>query len=85
MDDPQILNHLGLSDDDLRDYLTKFGNFYSSLNDAQKAFAARSMPSPDVTKAAAAVGPGVSPDRYKAFLAARSANPAVPSFMCPTA
>ncbi len=83
MDDSQILNHLGLSDADLRDYLTKFGQFYGSLNDAQKAFAARSMPSADLNKAAASVGPGVPPDRYQAFMAARSANPSVASYMCP--
>jgi len=79
MDDSVYLNHLGLSDGDLRDYITKFSAFYNSLNDAQKRFAEKAKPTTDLSAVPAALGSDATPQSYRSFLAQRGV---APSDMC---
>jgi hypothetical protein len=67
--DQQILNAIGLSEDDTADLIRKHQAYLDSLNPAQRAVVARAMPSWD--EAAAAVGPGCTADDLNKFVSSR--------------
>jgi hypothetical protein len=83
MEDSEFLKRLDISDADLTDYLAKFAQFHASLNDAQKAFAARTTVTNNLEEAASALGDDVKPENYQKFLQVRSGQAASASFMAP--
>jgi hypothetical protein len=69
MNEKDILSKLNLSDADLQDLITKYHNFVSSLNPAQRAALEASLPSVD--EVAKTIGGGVTSDQLTNFVAAR--------------
>lgn len=67
--DQQILNKMGLSDEDASDLIRKHQAYLDSLTPAQRAVVAKAMPSWD--EAAAAVGSGCTADDLNRFVASR--------------
>jgi len=67
--DQQILNKIGLSDEDTRDLIRKHQAYLDSLNPAQRTVVAKAMPSWD--EAASAVGPDCTADDLSKFVNSR--------------
>ena len=58
MSHEEMLRHLGLTDQELKDLLQKFNRFYGELNKDQQATVTRSLPALD--EAARTFGPDVN-------------------------
>ncbi|MFN0068527.1 MAG: hypothetical protein ACKVYV_12925 [Limisphaerales bacterium] len=81
MNDTEILDLLGISDSDLRDYQAKYQAFYNGLNEGQQAFVAHVATFKDVDAAAEALHPEVSADELQRFFESRVPG-AAPRAMC---
>lgn len=67
--DQQILNTIGLSEEDTSDLIQKHQAYLDSLNPAQRAVVAKAMPS--WNEAASAVGSGCTAEDLNKFVSSR--------------
>jgi hypothetical protein len=61
----QMLQQLGIKDEDFRDYLKKHASFLKSLNANQKKFHHKNTPKQKVKEVAQSLGPAVTTDHIK--------------------
>lgn len=81
MDRTKLLEHLGLSNDDLNNLLLKFRVFYASLTDKERAVVDRLLPK--FKHAAALFGGDISRDDLKRLLAPPPPPPPPPGIQAP--
>jgi len=84
MNDADILNAFGLSEEDITDLINKYQSYLGSLNAAQLDAMTRRQPDPE--KIAAAISPNCTVDDLNDFAAKRSKTALVPgafSIPCP--
>jgi hypothetical protein len=70
MNRTEMLNKMGIGDDDFRDYLKKSSDYLATLNEAQMKFHTNSKPpTATIAQAAASLGPDVTAEDIQQLFA----------------